>query len=273
MSVILDISGLALAELTAALAVGGPQAASLGKALDRLPVAAFSLGLNEAGGRPRDALVLASFLLAHTRSSRFVAGADPARQHPINLARNLSTLSALHGQRIAVGLWADAPTVAWFRPDAASPATPADYLRLLSSLWDSWPLQAMVGDSEAGVFVDAGQLVRIADPAYASIGGPLTLPTDQSAKPPLVLLGAGAADPAIDLHLLPSGAARFEGRGAVLLTGLQTLDALLAWSPPEGIEAKTVPGPIRQALGLGPSRKTATAGEAVFRDPLKAAQV
>lgn len=58
---------------------------------------------------------------------------------------------ALHGPRIGLALHADAPTAGWFRSeDAAPPSSAADYLRLVSSLWDSWPLDALIGDTEGG---------------------------------------------------------------------------------------------------------------------------
>ncbi len=275
---VLDLSGQALEDILITLAGGGAPAAALGKALDALPVAAYALGLGTAGGGARDTSVALSFLLAFTCSSRFIASAHPAQQHPINLARNLSTLNALHGPRIGLALHADAPTAGWFRPeDAASPASAADYLRLVSSLWDSWPMDALIGDTDGGRYVDADRIVRIADPVYTHIGGPLTLPTDIPGKPPLLLLsphGAEACtDPSVDLQLNETapGSGHYASNHVSLRTGAPSLDAVLAW--PLEAHARAQRASIREALQLPAGRSAAVVQTPVFKDAAVAVRV
>lgn len=273
--IILDLSGPALEQATALLAAGGEPAAALGRALDQVPVAAFSVGFATPASQAKDGTVFAAFLLAFTRRSRVVVRVDPARQHPINIARTVSTLSALHGARIGLGLHADAATDAWFSrgTDAASAA---DYLRLVSSLWDSWPLDAIIGDTQAGQYVDAQRIVRVADPAYAHIGGPLTLPTDVSSKPPLLLLqaqgGEGGDLPGIDLALQTVSGNAYAAAGLRLVLGEGDLQRVLAWAKPKA-DAGEESLPIRAALGLGPGRPVAIASAAVFGDASGAALV
>ena len=274
----LDLSGQALEDFFTTLAGGGAAATALGKALDALPVAAYALGLGTAAARARDTSVALSFLLAFTRSSRFIASANPAQQHPINLARNLSTLNALHGPRIGLALHADAPTAGWFRPeDAASPASAADYLRLVSSLWDSWPMDALIGDTEGGRYVDADRIVRIADPVYTHIGGPLTLPTDTLGKPPLLLLlphgAAASTDPSVDLQLNETepGSGHFASDPMSLQTGAPSLEAILAWSSETNAPAQGAS--IREALQLPAGRSAAAVQTPVFMDAAVALRV
>lgn len=279
--IILDLSGPALEQATALLAAGGEPAAALGRALDQVPVAAFSVGFATPASHAKDGTVFAAFLLAFTRRSRVVVRVDPARQHPINIARTVSTLSALHGARIGIGLHADAETDAWFARGADA-ASAADYLRLVSSLWDSWPLDAIIGDAKEGRYVDAQRIVRVADPAYAHIGGPLTLPTDVSSKPPLLLLqaqsgeggegGEGGDLPGVDLALQPVSVNAYAGEAVRLLLGEPDLQSVLAWAKPKA-DAGEESLPIRAALGLGPGRPVAIASAAVFGDPSGAALV
>lgn len=241
MTVIVDVAGVVLDQLLERLALGDVAA------LDRVPAAAF--GLNLTGEAFRDTTVAASFLLARTRSSRFIVRAQPALQHPVNLARNLSTLNALHPGRIGLAVSADADTRAWFLPEGGASA--ADYLRLVSSLWDSWPLDAIIGDTAGGRYVDDQRIVRVADPVYGSIGGPLTLPTDTSDKPPLLLLGGLADDAALDLVVGRDG-----------LTSPGTLEELLALG--QGLAPEPVS--LRTVLGLPSSRVVAVQVQQVFND-------
>lgn len=276
--IILDLSGPALEQATALLAAGGEPAAALGRALDQVPVAAFSVGFATPASHAKDGTVFAAFLLAFTRRSRVVVRVDPARQHPINIARTVSTLSALHGARIGIGLHADAETDAWFARGAnASAASAADYLRLVSSLWDSWPLDAIIGDTHAGQYVDAQRIVRIADPAYAHIGGPLTLPTDVSSKPPLLLLqaqgGEGGDLPGIDLALQTVSGNAYAAAGLRLVLGEGDMQSVLARPPSTAYAADSTGLTLRAALGLGPSRQVATDSTPVFGDPSGAALV
>jgi len=275
---VLDLSSQALEDILTTLAGGGAPASALGKTLDALPVAAYALGLGTVTARARDTSVALSFLLAFTRSSRFIASANPAQQHPINLARNLATLNALHGPRIGLALHADAPTAGWFRPeDAASPASAADYLRLVSSLWDSWPMDALIGDTEGGRYVDADRIVRIADPVYTLIGGPLTLPTDTPGKPPLLLLSphgaAASTDPSVDLQLNETapGSGHFASGPVSLRTGAPSLDAVLAWSTEPNAPAQGAS--IRVALQLPAGSSAAAVQTPVFKDAAVALRV
>ncbi|MGN7966994.1 hypothetical protein ACTJKK_13040 [Microbacterium sp. 22179] len=153
---------------------------TLGAELD---AAADVLLLGDLTGPGPDRTAAAGALLAITQRV-VVVPIIGERQHPINLGRNISTLSNLHGRRIGLA------------------GTSASVLALISRLFESWPLDAMVGDSETGVYVDDSRIVRISDPAFPSIGGPLTVPVDVADKPVTVLLSSSAeVEPGVDVVL------------------------------------------------------------------------
>jgi len=185
-----------------------------------LDAAADVLLLGDLDGPGPDRTAAAGALLAITRRV-VVVPIIGERQHPINLARTLATLSNLHARRVGV---------------AGSSAT---VLALLSRLFETWPLDAIVGDTETGVYVDDTRIVRIADPAFPSIGGPLTLPVDVDDKPVTVLLSpSGSAEPGVD----------------VVWDGA----AVPVWDTVVALGAGTDAVGARAAFGLGPSAPFAT---------------
>lgn len=185
---------------------------TLGRELD---AAADVLLLGDGAGGGPDRTAAASFLLAVTRRV-VVVPVIGAGQHPINLGRVTATLTNLHDRR--VGIAGDDPAV----------------LALLSRLWETWPLDSMVGDVEGGVFVDDARIRRISDPAHPRIGGPLTVPVDVADKPVTVLLdAAGAVAPGVDVVLDP--------------------DAVPRWDPAEPVVSPAAGGGARAVFGVGPS--------------------
>ncbi|MGP3534558.1 hypothetical protein ACTU3I_07170 [Microbacterium sp. RD1] len=187
----------------------------------RLDAAADVLILGDVSGPGPDRTVAAAFLLAVTERLIVVPIAGD-RQHPVNLARSISTLSSLHGRRAGLA------------------ASDAGLLSLVSHLWESWPLTSIVGDAEAGVYVDDARILRISHPGYPAIGGPLTLPTDVVDKPVTVALGPGA-DPPPDVDVVLD------------LTHVGELDPSL----PPLTGSRAAAGGARAVLGLGPSTPVA----------------
>ena len=154
--------------------------AALGAELD---AAADVLLLGDLDGVAPDRTAAAGALLAVTRRV-VVVPIIGARQHPINLARNVATLSNLHARRIGLA------------------GGDASVLALISRLFESWPLDAIIGDADAGVYVDDSRILRIADPTFPAVGGPITVPVDLADKPVTVLLAAsGAVTPGVDVVL------------------------------------------------------------------------
>lgn len=180
MTRVLRVDDATLAAFAVRSGSGRAGRTALGAELD---AGADVLLLGDVSGPGPDRTAAAGALLAITRRV-VVVPIIGERQHPINLGRNIATLSNLHGRRVGVA------------------GTSASELALISRLFESWPLDAMVGDSDAGVFVDDSRIVRISDPAFPSIGGPLTVPVDVSDKPVTVLLSPSAeVEPGVDVVL------------------------------------------------------------------------
>ncbi|GAB3042456.1 LLM class flavin-dependent oxidoreductase [Sediminivirga luteola] len=201
--------------------------------LERSGAAALVLRLPPGSGL--SALPLAGMVLARTVQARVLVVPD-LRTHPVNLARTVSTLAALHEGRIGVllGEGGEAGTgrtggaeqprgsgqAVWYdeAPESSAPLG-VRVLRALSALWESWPLEALTGDTVAGRYVDDARLGRVTTPGLPDIGGPLTLPTDMRDKPVLIWEGTPGDYPWVDLQLrdrpLPrrtfAEAARHEG--------------------------------------------------------------
>lgn len=183
MTRVLRVDDATLAAFAVRSGAGRESRAQLGAELD---AAADVLLLGDLDGASPDRTAAAGALLAITRRV-VVVPIIGARQHPINLARNLATLSNLHARRVGLA------------------GADASVLALISQLFESWPLDAIIGDADAGVYVDDARILRIADPAFPTIGGPLTVPVDLADKPVTVLLAAsggvasGALTPGVDV--------------------------------------------------------------------------
>lgn len=184
MTRVLRVDDATLAAFAVRSGAGRASRALLGTELD---AAADVLLLGDLDGTGPDRTAAAAALLAVTRRV-VVVPIIASRQHPVNLARVAGTLSNLHARRVGLA------------------GRAADELSLISQLWESWPLDTIVGDAEAGVYVDDSRIVRITDPSFPTIGGPLTLPVDVFDKPVTALLspeGAvtseGALPPGVDV--------------------------------------------------------------------------
>lgn len=221
MTLVLRIDDATLAGFAVRSGEGRASRSALGAELD---AAADVLLLGGLGGVSPDRTAAAAALLAITRRV-VVVPIIAARQHPVNLARVAATLSNLHGRR------------------AGFAGQSAEELSLISQLWESWPLDTVIGDAEGGVYVDDSRILRIADPVHPSIGGPLTLPTDVHDKPVTVLLSAsGAVGAGVDVVLDPA---------SVPVWGSDAASA--GFSDARG---------ARAVLGLGPSVPFATGAPA-----------
>lgn len=223
MTRLLRVDDATLAGFAVRAGSGRAERAALGAELD---AGADVLLLGDLAGPGPDRTAAAAALLAITRRV-VVVPVIGERQHPINLARTIATLSNLHERRVGVA------------------GSSAPVLALISRLFETWPLDAVVGDSEAGVFVDDSRIVRISDPAFPTIGGPLTVPVDVSDKPVTVLLSASeSVSPGVDVVL--------------------DADEVLVWGtvPVLGDEGDEDIVGAREAFGLGASAAIAVGAPA-----------
>lgn len=149
-----------------------------------------------------------------------VAGDD----EPYNLARRILSIDHLTSGRAGVLLTVD-------RDDTAGRAAAVDEARLLRELWNSWPLDAIVGDPEAGVFADTDRIRRVDHRGAFDVTGPLGTPSSPQGEPVLLWGGDDAPDDA-DLALTELELVRQPSAGE------------------EGRPVPAVPSPLRDLLGL-----------------------
>ncbi len=133
-----------------------------------------------------DATVLVSALARLFPSARFLATASFARDFPYNLARRIGSLSALAGPRIGVALVATDTALPTTR-DAVPEELRADGAEALEELWQSWPRTSIVGDRARKLFVDTREIRLVAHDDLWQVRGPLQVPVDATALPPIVL--------------------------------------------------------------------------------------
>lgn len=262
-----QLAGLASAAAGASVAETAAPLPSL-ETLERSGTAALVLRVPPGSGL--SALPLAGMILARTAQARVLVVPD-LRTHPVNLARTVSTLAALHEGRIGVLLGDGAAEgtagtesaggteqprrsghPAWYdeAPESSAPLG-VRVLHALSALWESWPLEALTGDTAAGRYVDDTRLGRVTTPGLPGIGGPLTLPTDMRDKPVLLWEGTSGDYPWVDLQLqerpLPrrtlAEAARHDGAP-------RRHGAFADEGPASGSAAQRRAGTLRWALGL-----------------------
>lgn len=136
----------------------------------------------QSGTVALDPSLIATFAARASRRLGLVVAAAGHRDHPYNLARRL--ISVDHAARGRVGWLAldfdhgtalNAVTDTWTGADLTADHT-ADAVTAVRTLWRTWPLESVVGDTDAGVFADVTR-IRRADIAHGyAIAGPLNVP-------------------------------------------------------------------------------------------------
>ncbi|OXR40918.1 putative monooxygenase MoxC [Nocardia cerradoensis] len=132
--------------------------------------------------------VAAAVLARHTRSVGLVVGAAPLRDHPYNLARRLGSIDHASGGRVGWLVLLGEPAAADGRSvwtSAPRGDVPADAVRAVRELWESWPPDAVVDDREHGVFADSARIRYVDHTGAHSITGPLNIPEPPQIKPPI----------------------------------------------------------------------------------------
>lgn len=148
-----------------------------------------------------DPITLLAALGMHSRRIGLVGTATTTYNAPYDLARRLATADHLTGGRIGWNI------VTTYNRDAARNfgladhpehedryARAAEFVEVARRLWDSWPEDAIVGDRDGGVWVDAGR-IRPADfhGDYYDVAGALSVPRPPQGHPVLAQAGSSAA--------------------------------------------------------------------------------
>lgn len=112
----------------------------------------------------------------------WIPSADLRRDSPYNLARRVASLTALSKRQAGVLL---APSTASGEPGGSLVAdgSPADGVLAMKKLWQTWPLDSVVGDRRRRVFVESERIRRADSSGAYGAAGPLQVPVDRAAQP------------------------------------------------------------------------------------------
>jgi alkanesulfonate monooxygenase SsuD/methylene tetrahydromethanopterin reductase-like flavin-dependent oxidoreductase (luciferase family) len=165
-------------------------------------VAFVVIGRARSSLRRIDATVAASALARLHPGLGVVIAAVPGRDHPYNLARRI--LSVDHLTAGFAGLVVES-TSAPVPSGSLSAADTAEYVDLVSTLWNTFPREALVGDQTSGLFARSEQIVRPEHEGRWRVSGPLTTPSSVQGTPPVLHWGpkpAQSADLKADVFVL-----------------------------------------------------------------------
>jgi FMN-dependent oxidoreductase (nitrilotriacetate monooxygenase family) len=140
-------------------------------------------------------------LAAVTKHVGLVATATTSYSEPYNLARRIASLDHLSRGRAAWNI------VTTFIPDVAANFSKAplpphaeryaraeEFVDIVTALWDSWEVDALVGDKASGLFADRNRVHPLNhDGHFFAVRGPSTLPRSPQGRP--ILFQAGSSEP------------------------------------------------------------------------------
>jgi N-acetyl-S-(2-succino)cysteine monooxygenase len=144
---------------------------------------------------------LMAALAARTERIGLVLTATTTYYEPMHVARMFASLDQLSGGRAGWNIvTSNAPAEAANFGRNAHPeaeeryARAAEFVEVVTGLWDSWDDDALVADQALGRYVDPDKLHRLNHRgAHFSVRGPLTMPRSPQGRP--VLVQAGQSGP------------------------------------------------------------------------------
>ncbi|MEU1545788.1 NtaA/DmoA family FMN-dependent monooxygenase [Nocardia sp. NPDC005745] len=178
-----------------------------------------------APSRLLDPFIAQSVLAAHTSHIGLIITATTSYNDPYNLARSFAALSAVSGGRVGwnyVVTGGDAAarnySLSQAPPKSERYARAAEFLDVVTALWDSAPADAIVGDKATGRYLDPAVVRPIDhDGKFFRVAGPLKAPPLTHGRPVLIQagasthgveLGARTADAVYSAHVDPGSAAQ-----------------------------------------------------------------
>lgn len=178
-----------------------------------------------APSRLLDPFIAQSVLAAHTSHIGLIITATTSYNDPYNLARSFAALSAVSGGRVGWNYVVTGGDVAARNyslgqalPKAERYARAAEFLDVVTALWDSVPADAVVGDKATGRYLDPAVVRPIDhDGKFFQVAGPLKAPPLTHGRPVLIQAGASAhgvelgartADAVYSAHVDPASAAQ-----------------------------------------------------------------
>ncbi|MFT4044016.1 MAG: LLM class flavin-dependent oxidoreductase [Gordonia sp. (in: high G+C Gram-positive bacteria)] len=155
-----------------------------------------------------DPLILLSGLATATTHLGLIGTVSTSFEEPYNVARRFATLDHLSRGRVAWNVVTSSDPYAWnnFGGTGSRPQPPrgeryrraAEFIEVVTALWDSWDDDAVIADKASGAFSKKGAIRTIDHRGeYFSVDGPLTLPRSPQGHP--VLFQAGGSPAGLDL--------------------------------------------------------------------------
>ncbi|MBD1553131.1 LLM class flavin-dependent oxidoreductase [Pseudomonas typographi] len=150
-----------------------------------------------------EALTLLSALSAVTDKIGLIGTVSTSFSHPFNLARQFASLDHLSNGRAGWNIVTSAYGEKNFGVDELPHhdvryARAAEFVEAASQLWNSWETDAIVADTQTGIYADESKIHRIDfNGPHFQIQGPLNLPRSPQGRP--VFVQAGSSEQGRDL--------------------------------------------------------------------------
>ena len=158
-------------------------------------------GLTEYSNLRLEPLTLLSALAAVTRNIGLMATASTTYHDPYNQARFIASLDWISEGRVSWNI-----VTSWLPEEAANfgrdtlPAhqdryqRAAEFIRVVTGLWDSWEDDALVFDKHTGTIADPDKVHILNHQGdYFKVRGPLNVPRPPQGRPVLVQAGSSEA--------------------------------------------------------------------------------
>ncbi|MGU3290898.1 NtaA/DmoA family FMN-dependent monooxygenase [Williamsia sp. M5A3_1d] len=165
-----------------------------------------------APSRLLDPIVAQSVIAAATENIGLIVTATTSYNDPYNLARQFASLAAVSGGRAGWNLVVTGGDAA-ARNHSLDEALPkadryeraAEFIEVVTALWDSWTPDAVIADRATGRYLDPRRIHPIGhDGKHFRVAGPLKAPPLQHGRP--VLIQAGASTHGVELGARTSDA-------------------------------------------------------------------
>ncbi|KGD71978.1 monooxygenase [Tatumella morbirosei] len=158
-------------------------------------------GLTEYSNLRLEPLTLLSALAAVTRDIGLMGTASTTYHEPYNLARFIASMDWISEGRVSWNI-----VTSWLPEEAANfgrDALPAhqdryqraaEFIRVVTQLWDSWQDDALQFNKQTGVIADPNKVHTVNHQGdYFQVRGPLNVPRPPQGRPVLVQAGSSAA--------------------------------------------------------------------------------
>jgi len=148
--------------------------------------------LDGAADEVLDPTAVAAYLAGRIPELRWIVEAPTTHNAPYNLARRVLSLDRATAGRSGLALRTGggdevSDAVIPDREATAPERRWAEYARVLTGLWESFPAPALLGDQAAGVFADTDLIKPIGhEGSFYRIAGPLDGPSSAQGRPVLV---------------------------------------------------------------------------------------